>query len=61
MYAGGISPDFDIETHFVNNLQIPDGTAQTVYNSVKNAVQERNISLCKVLAVGSDGASVMTG
>ena len=61
VYARGISPDFDIETHFVNYLQIPDGTAQTIYNSVKNALQERNISLCKVLAVASDGASVMTG
>ena len=36
-------------------------TAKTFYQSVKNALQEPNISLSKVLAVGSDGASVMTG
>ena len=61
IYAKTISSDFDIETHFLDNLQISDGTAKTIYQSVKNALQERNISLNKVLAVGSDGASVMTG
>ena len=61
IYAKTISSDFDIETHFLDNLQISDGTAKTIYQSVKNALQERNILLSKVLAVGSDGASVMTG
>ena len=61
IYAKTISSDFDIETHFLDNLQISDGTAKTTYQSVKNAFQERNISLSKALAVGSDVASVMTG
>ena len=42
IYAKSISSDFDIETHFLDNLQISDGTAKTIYQSVKNALQERN-------------------
>lgn len=42
-------------------MQIADGTAQTIHNSVWTNLSEREVSINEVIVVGSDGASVMTG
>lgn len=61
LYAKTVSNDFDVDTHFVKNVHIPDGKAETIFTTVKKVLNEYNITYDKVVAVGSDGASVMTG
>lgn len=55
------SNDFEPETHFLDNVEIDKGDAETVYNALKSAAQNKGIDMKKVMFFGSDGASVMTG
>ncbi|XP_060568155.1 zinc finger protein 862-like [Ruditapes philippinarum] len=61
LYAKSVNENFDIETHFVDNVQIPDGTADIIFKNVQSILDRHNVKFKNVLAVGSDGASVMTG
>ena len=61
LYARTVSPGFDPETLFISNMHIKNGTAKTIHAAVKETLSLRGISLDKVIVVGSDGASVMTG
>ena len=53
-----IVKDCKPQTIFLENSNIPDGTAETVTNSLVKIVTDRNIDRNKILAFGSDGASV---
>lgn len=44
----------------VNGVQIPNGTADTIFNETKNVVEE-DLNLEAFTAVGSDGCSVILG
>lgn len=63
LFARSITPEFDLETHFIENIYITDGTAKSIYENTKTTLVKhgRRFSLNKVVAIGSDGASVMTG
>ena len=52
---------FKPETHFLDNVTIDKGDAETVYNGLKSAAEDKGIDVSKVMFFGSDGASVMTG
>ena len=62
IYVRIISPiSFTPTTHFMANLKIPDGTAQTITNTMLELLEKRGVQMNKVFGFGSDGASVMTG
>ena len=42
-------------------MRIPDGTANTIFKNVKHILETHQMSFKKVIAIGSNGASVMTG
>ena len=49
------------KTCFLANIDIVDGRAETIYDTILNWAGERNISLDRCVGFGSDGASVMVG
>ncbi|XP_013384257.1 protein FAM200A-like [Lingula anatina] len=49
------------ETIFLENCEILDGKADTIATSVKNLLTKFEVPPDKVVGLGSDGASVMTG
>lgn len=53
--------EFEPETVFLDNVEIDKGDAETVYNNLKASAQNIGIDMQKVMFLGSDGASVMTG
>ncbi|XP_046546804.1 zinc finger protein 862-like [Haliotis rubra] len=61
IYTRSLNSEFDVETNFLANVQIPDGKATTLLETVKKTLQDRSIPMSKIIAVGSDGAAVMTG
>ncbi|KAJ8356639.1 hypothetical protein SKAU_G00194330 [Synaphobranchus kaupii] len=46
---------------FAKVIPLQDGTADTIAAAQKTWLQEKNISIKKVMGFGSDGAAVMTG
>ncbi|KAJ8334192.1 hypothetical protein SKAU_G00398310 [Synaphobranchus kaupii] len=46
---------------FAKVIPLQDGTADTIAAALKTWLQEKNISIKKVMGFGSDGAAVMTG
>lgn len=61
LYVRFISKDFDVKSHFVGNFSIGEKDATTITNKLTTALAERGIPANKILCLGSDGASVMTG
>ena len=49
------------KTCFLANIDIVDGRAETIYDTILNWAGERNISLNRCVGFGSDGTSVMVG
>ncbi|KAJ3595511.1 hypothetical protein NHX12_004814 [Muraenolepis orangiensis] len=50
-----------IETSFLGNYNLHSGTAQCIYEKVAEVPRGTGVELSKVMGLGSDGASVMTG
>ncbi|KAI4800054.1 hypothetical protein KUCAC02_016591, partial [Chaenocephalus aceratus] len=50
-----------IDNFFLGNYNLHSGTAQCIYEKVVEVLRGRGIELSKVMGLGSDGASVMTG
>lgn len=48
-------------TRFVGNHNVVDGKAETIYNALMDFMQEKIDCGTKLVGLGSDGASVMTG
>ncbi|KAM3875379.1 uncharacterized protein C17orf113-like [Diretmus argenteus] len=49
------------ETCFLGNFDVDDGTAKCIFAKMSEQLQKRGVALSRVLGLGSDGASVMTG
>ncbi|KAK1891644.1 Zinc finger protein 862, partial [Dissostichus eleginoides] len=47
--------------NFLGNYNLHSGTAQCIYEKVVEVLRGRGVELSKVMGLGSDGASVMTG
>ncbi|XP_069107881.1 uncharacterized protein C17orf113-like [Argopecten irradians] len=50
-----------IKIEFCANVTVPDGKADTIYNSIVNWMNSVGITFKNISGFGSDGASVMTG
>ena len=48
-------------TLFVSNVNISDGTGKGISNVIYNEMEQRKVAPEKIMGLGSDGASVMTG
>ena len=48
-------------TSFLQVIDIPNGTAETIANAVENMLQTMNLPITKFVGLGSDGAAVMVG
>lgn len=52
---------FEPETYFLDNVTIEKGDAETIYTHLKATASDKGIDVKKIMFLGSDGASVMTG
>ena len=50
----------DIKVDFIKDVQVPNGTAETIFQEAKKVIEE-DLNLDSFAAVGSDGCSVMLG
>ena len=48
------------ELHFLENINVRDGKAETITSAINMLMQKRNLQKNKMTGFGSDGASVMT-
>ena len=53
--------EFKPELHFLENINVRDGKAETITTAVNLLMERRNLHKDKMTGFGSDGASVMTG
>lgn len=49
------------KTSFVTIVSIDDGKADTIVDAIKAVIQDLDVSIEKVVGIGTDGAAVMTG
>ena len=61
MYCRYMKGDSSTETKYIAMLPIPDGKAETITNAVLGKARELGLDPQKMVAMGSDGASVMLG
>ncbi|XP_064631651.1 uncharacterized protein LOC135489945 [Lineus longissimus] len=50
-----------VQNAFVQDMFVPDGSADRIYEAVVKTVNEKELDCNKLGGVGTDGASVMTG
>ena len=61
VYTCILGPDsFTASTHFVGNMKVHNGTATVITQALKELLQEKQVGTPSVMALGSDGATVMT-
>lgn len=53
--------DGSAQLSFLQDIQLPNGTADTIYSSLKDYLHKKDIPLQKITSFASDGPSVMTG
>lgn len=61
IYAQIISDDMKPSTLYVNNMECTDATGKGIAASLLEEFQQRGIPTSKIVSMGSDGASAMTG
>ena len=61
VYAQIISEDMAPKTRFVANVECQDATGSGIAKSIMNELNKRGVPNEKIMSLGSDGASVMTG
>jgi len=62
IYGRVLDPEtFEPSTHFVTNVRLEYGTGKAISEKVKTIMEEKGLKLGKVMGLGTDGASVMTG
>ena len=49
----------DVTDALLDSIEVEDGSAQGLYNSLKNMLTEKNIPLSNIIGFGSDNCSVM--
>ena len=48
-------------THYVTNIECTDSTGVGIANEIMSEFHKRGVASEKIMSLGSDGASVMTG
>ena len=62
VYARYLSSDRHIRTSFIGLLEVPDGTASTIFSALQKLCEEEGFDIdSKLVAFGSDGAAVTIG
>lgn len=61
IYAQIISNDMKPSTRFLTNVECHDASGKGIADSILQEFQKRGVGPQKILSLGSDGASVMTG
>lgn len=61
VYAQLITPDMTPKTKFIANVECGDATGSGIAKSIMNELNKRGVPNEKIMSLGSDGASVMTG
>ena len=61
LYTQIISEDMKPSTHFATNIECQDATGKGIADAVLAEFGKRGVQLKKIMSLGSDGASVMTG
>ncbi|XP_061170873.1 zinc finger protein 862-like [Saccostrea echinata] len=61
IYAQLISDDMKPSTHYVNNMECTDATGKGIAVSLLDEFKQRGVPASKIMSMGSDGASAMTG
>ena len=62
IYAQILNPtSFETSTEFVANVKLSDGTGEGIANAIYRELQSCGVPPEKIMGLGSDGASVMTG
>ena len=61
IYAQVISDEMKPSTLYVNNMECTDATGKGIAASLLNEFQQRGVPASKIMSMGSDGASAMTG
>ena len=61
MYLQYVDHGGNVKVTFLKDADVQDGTAQTIVDAAKTVLNEMDITITKIIALGSDGAAVMTG
>lgn len=61
IYAQVISDVMKPSTHYVTNVECTDATGLGIVNSLLHELHSRGVESEKIMSLGSDRASVMTG
>ena len=61
VYARFLLPDATVSTAFLRISELPNGTAEAVEGVLVSYLEDKSLSIERMVGFGSDGASVMTG
>ena len=61
IYTQIISEEMKPSTHYVTNIKCTDSTGVGIANEIMSEFHKRGVASEKIMSLGSDGASVMTG
>ena len=61
MYVQHIDHGGNVKMIFLKDADVQDDTAQTTVDAAKTVLNELDIAITNIIALGSDGAAVMTG
>ena len=61
LYVKFVYQNFDVHSYFLGNFNVGEKHASTITKALIKALSEMNIPSEKIVCLGSDGTSVMTG
>ena len=61
LYVKTADKTLKVKTRFPTNVQLNSGSGQAIADAIEKEMNSRGISPERIIALGSDGASVMTG
>ena len=61
LYVKTADKTLKVKTRFLTNVQLNSGSEQAIAHAIEKEMNSRGISPERIIALGSDGASVMTG
>ena len=61
LYTQIIDEEMKPSTHFVTNVELKQATGEAIANVLVEEFDKRGVKPQKIMSLGSDGASVMTG
>ena len=61
LYLKTADKTLKVKTRFLTNVQLNSGSGQAIADAIEKEMNSRGISPERIIALGSDGASVMTG